>query len=419
MYARFAPAALAALLLCPPLRAERVLTLDELLCRVEGGNPELAALQAACERADAEVRLAARPADPTLEVEAEEFGGSGDRKGFSAAEYGVRLVQPLEPGGARRTRAAVAEAARDLARHAARRRRAELLAEARGAFLAAVAAQERSRLAAAGRDLAGEFADLVERQVQGGKSAPPDALKAQARAAAAAARAARAQAAEAGARARLATLWGGGGEAEYDRLDGRLDELPEPVAWAVARGRQERSAAAAERAAELERARREARAEQAGLAPTVEAGAGWRHFAETGDQAWSASVAVPLPLWRRPGLVRSAARLRVAQAEAELLARQTAARAELAAACHAAGAARSAADALRQRALPAAESACTAALAGYRQGKFGYLEVLDAHELLIETRGAVVDALEEAHQRTAEVEKLSGGPDTKREGVVP
>lgn len=48
--------------------------------------------------------------------------------------------------------------------------------------------------------------------------------------------------------------------------------------------------------------------------------------------------------------------------------------------------------ALRTNVLPAAQRAFEAATEGYRQGKFGYLEVLDAQRTLFDTRGRYLTA---------------------------
>jgi outer membrane protein, heavy metal efflux system len=60
--------------------------------------------------------------------------------------------------------------------------------------------------------------------------------------------------------------------------------------------------------------------------------------------------------------------------------------------------------------LPGAQRAFDAASEGYRQGKFGFLEVLDAQRTLFEARGRYLEALAAYHKAVAEVERLIGEP---------
>jgi cobalt-zinc-cadmium efflux system outer membrane protein len=45
---------------------------------------------------------------------------------------------------------------------------------------------------------------------------------------------------------------------------------------------------------------------------------------------------------------------------------------------------------------------------GYAEGKFGFLDVLDAQRSLFDARAQLNDALREFHTRHAEVERLRG-----------
>ena len=54
------------------------------------------------------------------------------------------------------------------------------------------------------------------------------------------------------------------------------------------------------------------------------------------------------------------------------------------------------------------EEAFNAAHAGYNQGKFGFLDMLDAQRGLFETTGELVDALADYHTAVAKIEGLIG-----------
>jgi cobalt-zinc-cadmium efflux system outer membrane protein len=65
-------------------------------------------------------------------------------------------------------------------------------------------------------------------------------------------------------------------------------------------------------------------------------------------------------------------------------------------------------DALKATVIPGAQSAFDAASEGYRQGKFGYLDVLDAQRTLFEARGQYISALATYHKAVADMERAIG-----------
>jgi cobalt-zinc-cadmium efflux system outer membrane protein len=64
--------------------------------------------------------------------------------------------------------------------------------------------------------------------------------------------------------------------------------------------------------------------------------------------------------------------------------------------------------ALRQEILPGARSAYDAAREGYRLGKFGFLDVLDAQRTLFGSKNQYLAALANYHKSVADVERLVG-----------
>ena len=64
---------------------------------------------------------------------------------------------------------------------------------------------------------------------------------------------------------------------------------------------------------------------------------------------------------------------------------------------------------MKSAVLPGAQSAFDAATEGFRQGKFGYLEVLDAQRTFFEARGRHIEALSAYHKAVADTERLIGG----------
>jgi cobalt-zinc-cadmium efflux system outer membrane protein len=63
---------------------------------------------------------------------------------------------------------------------------------------------------------------------------------------------------------------------------------------------------------------------------------------------------------------------------------------------------------LRRDVLPEAQNAYNTAMEGYRQGKFSYLDVLDAQRTLFEVKIQYIEALADYHKAVSELERLIG-----------
>eukprot|EP01038_Epipyxis_sp_PR26KG_P000252 gene252-363_t len=66
--------------------------------------------------------------------------------------------------------------------------------------------------------------------------------------------------------------------------------------------------------------------------------------------------------------------------------------------------------ALQQDVLPGAKSAYDAATIGFENGKFNFLEVLDAQRTYFTAKSQYLKALGEAHRAAADVDRLLGAP---------
>ena len=65
---------------------------------------------------------------------------------------------------------------------------------------------------------------------------------------------------------------------------------------------------------------------------------------------------------------------------------------------------------LEQEVLPGAKSAYDAASIGFENGKFNFLEVLDAQRTYFSAKSQYLKAIAEAFRAGAEMERLLGGP---------
>jgi cobalt-zinc-cadmium efflux system outer membrane protein len=136
--------------------------------------------------------------------------------------------------------------------------------------------------------------------------------------------------------------------------------------------------------------------------------AGVKRFEEGGDYAFIVGMSLPIPLFdRNQGGVRGA-RYRLAQTEHQAKTARVRVMTALLEAYEAMASARAEAAAFKNEIVPAAGQAFEASRRGYRQGKFAYLEVLDAQHTFAQANARLLDALARYHRAVALVESLVG-----------
>lgn len=388
--------AFAVLLLASPavLRAEQV-TLADAVRRALDAHPDLATLAAEVRAREADLRQATRLTNPELELSVENVGANEAETETTAA-----VGQLVELGGDRAARREAATAALEIARLDLEIRRRELEAEVRRAWTSLTAAQKQVAIARENFASSEEVFNAIRDRVAAGKVSPIEETRAAVALSNERLTVVRAEAELEIARRELAALWGG---EEVDATAGdSAENSPAPASLESNPLLRRGDAVVAERKAAVRLARAEA-------IPDARASAGVRTYEGASDHAAVASITVPLPLLDRNVDAVAAARARVESAEAE----KRATRARLTRELHRAetnlAVAREQLTRFSNDIIPAAESVYAAVSEGYRLGKFGYLEVLDARRTLAEARSQLVIAQREVELARIEVERLTGG----------
>lgn len=378
------------------------LTLRAALAEIRRISPAVRAAALEARALDAEADQAGRRLNPSLSTEFENFSGSGSLTGFDQAETTIALEQTFRLGNKRSLseRAARARQAVASADCAVILRQTEL--EAALLFSELVAAGRLLDLVEDSADLADQLTSTVERRVDAGAVAPPELARARADAATLRANVATAEAEVDRLRYALALVWGSAQPtftaplqfALAPEVQAGIPDHPHP---ALTRA----DAAMLARRAEQEFAR-------SAVIPDVTVSAGFRRFEETGDEAFVASISVPLPLFDRGRDAARAATLRGevaslnrAEMEQQLLATQRAAIATR-------DGAQTRLKLLLAEALPDAEEAYNAAVRGYEVGRFDLTTTLNARSALINTRIAVIDAERAVHSEELRLRALIG-----------
>jgi outer membrane protein, heavy metal efflux system len=272
-----------------------------------------------------------------------------------------------------------------------------------------LSAQERLALNTDLVRLAERVIQTVAERVRAGKVAPVEETKA--RVALSTSRIALERAAREldAARKRLAATWGSS-TPSFERVEGALERLAAIPSAAQLAQRIGQNPDIARWVVEMTQRQAAVALEDARGIPNVSAGGALRRLSETCDTALVFQLAIPLVLFDRNQGARLEARYRLAKAGEERRAAEVRVQTELAATYAALSAAFTEATRLRAEVLPGARSAFEAANEGYRQGKFGFLEVLDAQRTLFEARSQYIEALAAYHQTEAEIERLIGEP---------
>jgi cobalt-zinc-cadmium efflux system outer membrane protein len=367
-------------------------------------SPALEAASADVRAAEAGQRVAGLRPNPTVTVEAENVAGSGQYRGTQSLEATTSLTLPLELGGKRSARIAVADARTDRATIQAAIAQADLRLNVIRAYAEAASAERRLMTARDQARIAGEALRAAQVRVQAGRASPIEAERANVARVNADAALTREERAVEVARFTLSRIIGQpiAGPLDTDWF-ARVPPTYGPLRPIDSTGTLMMAAADADFAI-ADAGVRLARSQQV---PDLTLGAGARRFEQTNDTAAIFSLSIPLPLFNngRAALSQATAERQSADARRRLTALdvdQAIARAQ----ADAANAATNAAAATGP-ALSAAEEAARIARIGYREGKFGQLDLLDAERTLAQTREAAIDALLSYHIAQAQLERLT------------
>ena len=307
-----------------------------------------------------------------------------------AAELTIELSQPIELGGKRRLRREAAELGRQLAANGQKLARAEVLATTRQRFVAVLAAQEGLALAKEQAELAEKSLTAAEERIKAGKAPTIDRLRLQGEASLARLAVTQAERTLVTARQALAASWGEA-QPDFDRVAGDLSLLPAAPEPSDVEATLEQTPAAANRRIATELRGNELAQAKARRIPDPSLTVGWRQFEESDEDAWLFGVSFPLPLFNQGQDEVAAASSRFNGAKARELSARNQARSTLRTAWQAFADARAEAEVLANQVVPAATEGFAAAEFGYRAGKFGLLELLDAQRALFEARQRQLD----------------------------
>jgi len=381
-----------------------LLTLDTALVEASRRSPLPLVAEAGVRSAEAARDVAALRPNPSIGIDTENALGTGPYRGLDGSDTTIAFALPVELGGKRSARVAVAHS---------RVRRAEIDVVIAGAdlrlavtqaYIALIAAERRTAVADAQLAVTTENLRIARDRVMVGANSPIDEQRAALEQVRARAEADVARRSAVAARELLRHYVG-------DRATGTLDAvwfdqmvtevqgpvLPEKVDGTLALAAAAVDTDAAEAGLRLARSQR---------APDVTLTAGTRRLEATNDHAMVFGVSIPLPIFNGGKASITQASRERDQSEA----RERAVRFEAEQAIAAAEADRDrAATAVRASApaLVAAGEAARIARIGYAEGKFDQMVLLDAERTFLDTRRGAIDARADYHNAVARLERLT------------
>nr|WP_243457496.1 TolC family protein [Ottowia testudinis] len=326
--------------------------------------------------------------------------------------HGVQISLPVEMGGKRAARIAAAERGRDIAVEELNLRRVEIRAAVVAAFFEALAAQERAALAEAGVDLAKRATDAVAKRVAAGKVSPVEETKARVAEAGVRVELAQAQSEQRSARARLSSLLGSN-PPRFAFVVGNVDQLPATPSLDDIQQRLAVSPTVRRAQLEIEQRRSLLELERSKRNSDLNVSVGVKRVKDANEQSRSQlmlGVSVPLPLFdRNQGNLLEALK-REDKARDELQALNMRVSTDVLQARERLESIRGEVDVLQRDVLPGAKSAYDAATVGFENGKFNFLEVLDAQRTYFAAKSQYLKALAEAHRTAADIDRVLGEP---------
>lgn len=384
---------------------QNVITLDAAIQKALANSPRLKASTAALAGSKGARNQAGAWVNPEASVEAENVGGKGQYRGLNSAEVTYGVSQLVEIGGKRSARIGVADQEVTLAGFDLQAARLDLIRDVQLAYADAIAAQEQVKITDEQQSLAKEILSVVSQRV--GAAREPLIQKSKAEVALSTTTIAhdKAERALVTTKRALAALWGG--EMEQYALDNAaFFTITQPQPLPTVEGLK-KNPDFARFDAELAKSKSALDLEKANAVPDPRISAGVRDFRENNDRAFVVGLSLPIPVFNLNRGNIEKARQEVSRTESlkdntalTLNTELTRAQADYETSYHQAVT-------LKDTILPAAQKAFTLSRRGYGEGKFSYLEVLDAQRTLYETRASYQDALRDYHRSRAEVERLT------------
>lgn len=400
-------------------RDPATLTLPEAFARVLSDNPELAIYPYDIRAAEARALQAGFRPNPQVSLDVENIAGNRDFSGIDAMETTLALSQVIEMGGKRPLRRDIGQWRRQTLERDYELARLDALSAAASRYLEVAQTQRLLAFARQIVDFTSAAEKVAQRRFNAGSASRAELSRARTDLMQARLAVSNLAARLGNAKRRLASLWGET-SADFTGVEAELFALA-PTPEFVSIQRQLEQAPQLQQFMTLERLRQAeldlaiARGRQ-----DIEVGAGIRRVEGTGDTGVVFSFSMPLGASNRnQGNIR-AARENLTKLDLEEKATRVKVFTELRSAFAQLEQARERVTLLREQILPEAQQALALIQEGYGDGRFSYLELVEARRQLLSFETEAVAAATDFHQTLITLETLTGQPLTgERQSLYP
>jgi cobalt-zinc-cadmium efflux system outer membrane protein len=391
------------------LQVPDTLTVTDALRLVLMNNPELSVYAWEIRAYEADVLQASLIPNPEASLEMENFAGNRDYRGFRGAEITVTAGQLIEMSGKRGKRTEVARLSGELAGWDYQAVRLKIFTETMGAFYEVLTLQQQLDQAIRMQSLAEELEQAVDRRVKAGAMSPAEYSRARIETGKAAMEVQSYRYQLRAAKKRLASLWGAQ-QAGFREVRGVImlrDTLP---SLDELTGRLMQNPALARMATEKKLREAQFTLERARGVPDPFVSAGYRRLQEVGANAMVAGVSIPVPFFNRnQGEIKKAA-IRLQQVEDLQRSMQLSLWQDLVRLNGELQGIIFRVQSLQETIIPQAEQSMEVIRQGYRQGRFTFLDVLDAQRTLFQAYTEYLQDLADYRQKVSAIEMLTGAP---------
>ena len=366
-------------------------------------NPTIAAARREIEATEAQILQGSLRPNPG-------FSYAAENAGRISRSSSAQVELPIERGDKRAARVDAAQRGRDVAVSDLSGRQLKVRAAVMAAFFDVLAAQELTALAQDSVSLARRATDIAAKRVVAGKVSPVEETKARVAEAGTRVALTQAQSELRNARRRLSSLWGNASP-RFSEAQGNVDLLPAVPARESIELRLGTSPSVQRAQLELERRKSLVNVEQSKTVQDVTVSVGIQRREEAQHEQMRFGISIPIPLFNRnQGNLLEALR-REDKARDELVATRIALASDVYQVIERLGARRQEVDLLRTEVVPGAKSAYEAATIGFENGKFSFLEVLDAQRTFFSAKSQYLNALAAVHRAVTDLEGILGQPD--------
>lgn len=392
-----------------PIEESLDLTLANALALTLKKNPELKTFSYDLRAAEARIVQSRLIPNPEISIAVEDVLGSGIYKEGKQAQTTLQLSQIIELGGKSFAREGVATVLKEQFRDEYEIKKVEVLTNLTDKFIRTAADEHLLKLADKAKNLASGALENIQKRAEAGGVSELEETKAKVILARAHIVKEHAEHELLTSKKKLAAFWGAKEPKfqtikadlfqkitlpDFDEIESLVDKSPEIKKWVNEKRLREA----------------EQRLAQAKSIPNLHFGGGPRRFEGENSNAWVFQFSMPLPIFdRNQGgrqeaealrekveISEEATRLRLETALFGLYQEMKHARTEL--------------DTMKKEIIPQAEKSLKIAEDGYDQGRFSYLDLIDAQRTLLEVYRENIEAAYSFHSYVNATERLLGLP---------